>query len=182
MDLMTGLFLLPRWAVTPAKLLELIRPGELVSIFIAVSFFLFTRYFNVDGGAGAIGAGGGLGDLAQAQAQLQSLQQFRAASGGHHQKMASFSFPNMLPNVMAANMMGLNSGGYNLLQQQQQQFQVNYITYLSLPISNVFVFLASIATTNSSPEEVTFRSLSSPSVSSASPCRRKIGCRYLTSQ
>ncbi len=62
-----------------------------------------------------------MGDLAQAQAQLQSLQQFRAASGGHHQKMASFSFPNMLPNMMAANLMGMN--GFNLLQQQQQQFQ-----------------------------------------------------------
>ncbi len=62
-------------------------------------------------------------DLAQAQAQLQSLQQFRAAAGGHHQKMASFSFPNMLPNMMAANMMGLGLGGMNLLQQQQQQFQ-----------------------------------------------------------
>ncbi|OBZ70401.1 DIS3-like exonuclease 2 [Grifola frondosa] len=62
-------------------------------------------------------------NLAQAQAQLQSLQQFRAAAGGHHQKMASFSFPNMLPNMMAANMMGLGLGGINLLQQQQQQFQ-----------------------------------------------------------
>ncbi|KAG8218853.1 SSD1 protein [Butyriboletus roseoflavus] len=48
-------------------------------------------------------------DLAQAQAQLQSLQQFRAAAGGHHHKMPSFSFPNMLPNMMAANMMGLAS-------------------------------------------------------------------------
>ncbi|CAG8702851.1 15157_t:CDS:2, partial [Acaulospora colombiana] len=36
--------------------------------------------------------------------------------------MPSFSFPNMLPNMMAANMMGL--GGLNLLQQQQQQFQM----------------------------------------------------------
>ena len=35
----------------------------------------------------------------------------------------SFSFPNMLPNMMAANMMGLGLGGMNLLQQQQQQFQ-----------------------------------------------------------
>ena len=35
----------------------------------------------------------------------------------------SFSFPNMLPNMMAANMMGLGLGGINLLQQQQQQFQ-----------------------------------------------------------
>lgn len=59
--------------------------------------------------------------LAQAQAQLASLAQFRAAAGGHHQKMQSFSLPNMLPNMMAANMMGM--GGYNLLQ-QQQQFQV----------------------------------------------------------
>jgi len=37
--------------------------------------------------------------------------------------MPSFSFPNMLPNMMAANMMGLGLGGINLLQQQQQQFQ-----------------------------------------------------------
>jgi protein SSD1 len=35
--------------------------------------------------------------------------------------MPSFSFPNMLPNMMAANLMGL--GGMGLLQQQQQQFQ-----------------------------------------------------------
>lgn len=62
-------------------------------------------------------------DLAQAQAQLQSLQQFRAAAGGHHHKMPSFSFPNMLPNMMAANMMGLGMGGVSLLQQQQQQQQ-----------------------------------------------------------
>lgn len=34
--------------------------------------------------------------------------------------MASFSFPNMLPNMMAANMMGLGLGGMNLIQQQQQ--------------------------------------------------------------
>jgi protein SSD1 len=62
-------------------------------------------------------------DLAQAQAQLQSLQQFRAAAGGHHHKMPSFSFPNMLPNMMAANMMGMGMGGVSLLQQQQQQQQ-----------------------------------------------------------
>jgi len=36
--------------------------------------------------------------------------------------MPSFSFPNMLPNMMAANMMGLGSG-VNFLQQQTQQFQ-----------------------------------------------------------
>ncbi|OJT03785.1 Virulence protein SSD1 [Trametes pubescens] len=75
------------------------------------------------GGVGNLQANNFASDLAQAQAQLQSLQQFRAAAGGHHQKMASFSFPNMLPNMMAANMMGLGLGGMNLLQQQQQQFQ-----------------------------------------------------------
>src|SRR5882762_483072 len=80
-------------------------------------------YF-LDGGVGGVqGNGAFTADLAQAQAQLQSLQQFRAAAGGHHHKMPSFSFPNMLPNMMAANMMGLGLGGINLLQQQQQQFQ-----------------------------------------------------------
>ncbi|KAI9508940.1 SSD1 protein [Russula earlei] len=75
------------------------------------------------GGVGGVQQGNALtADLAQAQAQLASLQQFRAATGGHH-KMPSFSFPNMLPNMMAANMMGLGLGGINLLQQQQQQFQ-----------------------------------------------------------
>ncbi|EJD00987.1 RNB-domain-containing protein [Fomitiporia mediterranea MF3/22] len=82
---------------------------------------MFNKLFP-DGGVGPINSNAGLTDLAQAQAQLQSLQQFRAASGGHHQKLPSFSFPNMLPNVMAANMMGI--GGFNLLQQQQQQFQM----------------------------------------------------------
>ncbi|KAF8897586.1 SSD1 protein [Infundibulicybe gibba] len=78
--------------------------------------------WRINGGVGGIqGNTAFAADLAQAQAQLQSLQQFRAAAGGHHHKMASFSFPNMLPNMMAANMMGL--GGINLLQQQQQQFQ-----------------------------------------------------------
>lgn len=78
----------------------------------------------LDGGVGGVqGNGAFAADLAQAQAQLQSLQQFRAAAGGHHHKMPSFSFPNMLPNMMAANMMGLGLGGINLLQQQQQQFQ-----------------------------------------------------------
>ncbi|KAI0081758.1 RNB-domain-containing protein [Panus rudis PR-1116 ss-1] len=80
--------------------------------------------WRINGGVGSMQAGGNFAaDLAQAQAQLQSLQQFRAAAGGHHQKMPSFSFPNMLPNMMAANMMGLGLGGINLLQQQQQQFQ-----------------------------------------------------------
>jgi protein SSD1 len=80
--------------------------------------------WRINGGVGGVQTGAGFAaDLAQAQAQLQSLQQFRAAAGGHHQKMPSFSFPNMLPNMMAANMMGLGLGGVNLLQQQQQQFQ-----------------------------------------------------------
>ncbi|KAI0723289.1 RNB-domain-containing protein [Earliella scabrosa] len=80
--------------------------------------------WRINGGVGGLPAGGNFAaDLAQAQAQLQSLQQFRAAAGGHHQKLPSFSFPNMLPNMMAANMMGLGLGGMNLLQQQQQQFQ-----------------------------------------------------------
>jgi protein SSD1 len=78
--------------------------------------------WRINGGVGGVQGGNAFAsDLAQAQAQLQSLQQFRAAAGGHHHKMASFSFPNMLPNMMAANMMGL--GGINLLQQQHQQFQ-----------------------------------------------------------
>jgi protein SSD1 len=82
-------------------------------------------HISVDGGVGGVQGNSGVfaADLAQAQAQLQSLQQFRAAAGGHHHKMASFSFPNMLPNMMAANMMGMGLGGINLLQQQQQQFQ-----------------------------------------------------------
>ncbi|KAF5388028.1 hypothetical protein D9615_000459 [Tricholomella constricta] len=80
--------------------------------------------WRINGGVGGVqGNNAFASDLAQAQAQLQSLQQFRAAAGGHHHKMASFSFPNMLPNMMAANMMGLGLGGINLLQQQQQQFQ-----------------------------------------------------------
>ncbi|KAF8205029.1 SSD1 protein [Pholiota molesta] len=81
--------------------------------------------WRINGGVGSIQGNNGVfaTDLAQAQAQLQSLQQFRAAAGGHHHKMPSFSFPNMLPNMMAANMMGIGLGGINLLQQQQQQFQ-----------------------------------------------------------
>ncbi|KIY49261.1 RNB-domain-containing protein [Fistulina hepatica ATCC 64428] len=81
--------------------------------------------WRINGGVGGVQGGSNnfASDLAQAQAQLQSLQQFRAAAGGHHHKMASFSFPNMLPNMMVANMMGTGLGGINLLQQQQQQFQ-----------------------------------------------------------
>ncbi len=84
---------------------------------------LLTQSFFLAGGVGSVQQGNTVtADLAQAQAQLASLQQFRAATGGHN-KMPSFSFPNMLPNMMAANMMGLGLGGINLLQQQQQQFQ-----------------------------------------------------------
>ncbi|KAI0318692.1 RNB-domain-containing protein [Amylostereum chailletii] len=79
--------------------------------------------WRINGGVGGPQGAAFTADLAQAQAQLQSLQQFRAAAGGHHHKMPSFSFPNMLPNMMAANMMGLGLGGMNILQQQQQQFQ-----------------------------------------------------------
>ncbi|KAG6334146.1 hypothetical protein ID866_4934 [Astraeus odoratus] len=80
--------------------------------------------WRINGGVGGIQANSNFAaDLAQAQAQLQSLQQFRAAAGGHHHKMPSFAFPNMLPNMMAANMMGLGMGGVSLLQQQQQQQQ-----------------------------------------------------------
>ncbi|KAF8640145.1 hypothetical protein AX17_001381 [Amanita inopinata Kibby_2008] len=79
--------------------------------------------WRMNGAVGVQGNHNFATDLAQAQAQLQSLQQFRAAAGGHHHKMQSFSLPNMLPNMMAANMMGLGLGGINYIQQQQQQFQ-----------------------------------------------------------
>ncbi|RSH85671.1 hypothetical protein EHS25_003812 [Saitozyma podzolica] len=61
-------------------------------------------------------------DLAAAQAQLQSLSQFRAAAGGGHSKMASFSFPNMLPNLLAATTLSTPVG--QSLWQQQQAFQM----------------------------------------------------------
>nr|ODN86223.1 hypothetical protein L203_04341 [Cryptococcus depauperatus CBS 7841] len=61
-------------------------------------------------------------DLAAAQAQLQSLAQFRAAAGGGHTKMASFSFPNMLPNLLAATTLQTPAG--QSLWQQQQAFQM----------------------------------------------------------
>ncbi|WRT68713.1 uncharacterized protein IL334_005693 [Kwoniella shivajii] len=61
-------------------------------------------------------------DLAAAQAQLQSLAQFRAAAGGGHSKMASFSFPNMLPNLLAATTLQTPMG--QSLWQQQQAFQM----------------------------------------------------------
>ncbi|XP_006460291.1 hypothetical protein AGABI2DRAFT_192038 [Agaricus bisporus var. bisporus H97] len=90
--------------------------------------------WRINGGVGSVqNTNAFAADLAQAQAQLQSLQQFRAAAGGHHHKMPSFSFPNMLPNMMAANMMGLGLGGINLLQQQQQQFQTQLQQQASQP-------------------------------------------------
>ncbi|KAK4687107.1 protein SSD1, partial [Tremellales sp. Uapishka_1] len=61
-------------------------------------------------------------DLAAAQAQLQSLAQFRAAAGGGHAKMASFAFPNMLPNLLAATTLQGPPG--QSLWQQQQAFQM----------------------------------------------------------
>ena len=63
-----------------------------------------------------------IADLAAAQAQLQSLAQFRAAAGGGHSKMASFSFPNMLPNLLAATTLSTPMG--QSLWQQQQAFQL----------------------------------------------------------
>lgn len=126
-DLTMASSLLPTLLLCPPSTTEM-HPGRLTRAGASVSTFHVLSPPEVDdcfldGGAGAIQAANGFqADLAQAQAQLQSLAQFRAASGGHHAKMPSFSFPNMLPNMMAANMMGL--GGINLLQQQQQQFQM----------------------------------------------------------
>lgn len=62
-------------------------------------------------------------DLASAQAQLQMLSNFRSTQigGGGHTKMASFSFPNMLPNLMMASTMGPATQS---IVQQQQAFQM----------------------------------------------------------
>lgn len=69
------------------------------------------------------GSNAQISDLAAAQAQLQSLAQFRmAAGGGGHSKMASFSFPNMLPNLLAATTLSTPIG--QSLWQQQQAFQM----------------------------------------------------------
>ena len=67
-------------------------------------------------------AQGPVTDLASAQAQLQSLAQFRAAAGGGHQKMASFAFPNMMPNILAATTLQTPAG--QSLIEQQQAFQL----------------------------------------------------------
>ncbi|OCF35764.1 hypothetical protein I316_02256 [Kwoniella heveanensis BCC8398] len=82
--------------------------------------------WRLSGGSGnvptnAVG-GSQVADLAAAQAQLQSLAQFRAAAGGGHTKMASFSFPNMLPNLLAATTLQTPVG--QSLWQQQQAFQM----------------------------------------------------------
>ncbi|KAJ9110263.1 hypothetical protein QFC19_001666 [Naganishia cerealis] len=61
-------------------------------------------------------------DLVQAQAQLQLLTNFRSSQGvGGHHKMASFSFPNLLPNLHVAQTLGPSSQS---LVQQQQAFQM----------------------------------------------------------
>jgi protein SSD1 len=65
---------------------------------------------------------GAVTDLASAQAQLHSLAQFRAAAGGGHQKMASFAFPNMMPNLLAATTLQTPAG--QSLIEQQQAFQM----------------------------------------------------------
>nr|XP_019011760.1 uncharacterized protein I206_03866 [Kwoniella pini CBS 10737]OCF50541.1 hypothetical protein I206_03866 [Kwoniella pini CBS 10737] len=81
--------------------------------------------WRVSGGGSAINNNVGniqVADLAAAQAQLQSLAQFRAAAGGGHSKMASFSFPNMLPNLLAATTLQTPIG--QSLWQQQQSFQM----------------------------------------------------------
>ncbi|TXT09195.1 hypothetical protein VHUM_02669 [Vanrija humicola] len=71
------------------------------------------------GGAGGNGGNAATADLASAQAQLASLAQFRAAAGSGHAKMASFSFPNMLPNLLAATTLQAPAGQSSLWQQQQ---------------------------------------------------------------
>ncbi|WVO21500.1 uncharacterized protein IAS62_002809 [Cryptococcus decagattii] len=85
---------------------------------------------GIESGSWRLGASSGnaqssqsqVADLAAAQAQLQSLAQFRAAAGGGHSKMASFSFPNMLPNLLAATTLQAPVG--QSLWQQQQAFQM----------------------------------------------------------
>jgi protein SSD1 len=124
MALRTALLLRLLWVDTLVRPLVPTLAGVSVSLLFPRLQVTVILINIIDGGVGGVqGNGAFAADLAQAQAQLQSLQQFRAAAGGHHHKMASFNFPNMLPNMMAANMMGLGLGGINLLQQQQQQFQ-----------------------------------------------------------
>ncbi len=77
---------------------------------------------SMDMGSWRVQNSGAISDLAAAQAQLQSLAQFRAAAGGGHSKMASFSFPNMLPNLLAATTLSTPVG--QSLWQQQHAFQM----------------------------------------------------------
>ena len=77
---------------------------------------------GMESGSWRVQSNGAISDLAAAQAQLQSLAQFRAAAGGGHSKMASFSFPNMLPNLLAATTLSTPAG--QSLWQQQQAFQM----------------------------------------------------------
>ncbi len=76
------------------------------------------------GSSGNNNAGGGQSlDLASAQTQLQLLSQFRQTQigAGGHSKMASFSLPNMLPNLMIASTIApVNQS----IVQQQQAFQL----------------------------------------------------------
>lgn len=80
---------------------------------------------NNNGDPNGTGTGGGVMDLGAAQAQLAALSNFRAneIAGGvsGHSKMASFSFPNMLPNLMMASQMGTTTQS---AVQQQQAFQM----------------------------------------------------------
>jgi protein SSD1 len=80
--------------------------------------------WRMGGGGGSNSGGSNTADLASATAQLASLAQFRAAAGSGHAKMASFSFPNMLPNLLAATTLQTPMGGQSSLWQQQQQFQM----------------------------------------------------------
>ncbi|KAL7414362.1 hypothetical protein BDY24DRAFT_36922 [Mrakia frigida] len=78
--------------------------------------------WRINGGVGPVQQNGGANmnsDLAQAQAQLQSIASFRAAAGGGHSKMASFALPNMLPNLLYAN-----AAPYLNIPQQIQAFQL----------------------------------------------------------
>ncbi|KAL1407749.1 Translational repressor [Vanrija albida] len=75
--------------------------------------------WRINGGGGGNGGNAATADLASAQAQLASLAQFRAAAGSGHAKMASFSFPNMLPNLLAATTLQAPAGQSSLWQQQQ---------------------------------------------------------------
>ena len=81
-----------------------------------------TSRSGMESGSWRVQNPGAVSDLAAAQAQLQSLAQFRAAAGGGHSKMASFNFPNMLPNLLAATTLSTPAG--QSLWQQQQAFQM----------------------------------------------------------